>query len=177
MTHDSRLPGQPSTDSTEVVRADLGGWISGPCLSGQPAGLMASNRPSQDPTRACAPAVLGTVLAVAQLGAELPSWRVHQSSAGFWVGIRAATASAEPVRLTRLLLPILETAMYSAELAIVRTEYPQWNIRRTEHGRDWSATPGGGPALVGRTLGELAAQIAKHDQRPDRRADRKRDSQ
>lgn len=130
---------------------------------------MASSRMMAEPGHLGVPAgppVLQTVLHVAELGAELPLWRVHQTSAGTWTGIRAATASAGPVTLTRLLLPILETAMRSAELGIVRAEYPAWNIRRTEHGKGWQATPAaGGPALIGRTLGGLTGQITEQEQR------------
>jgi hypothetical protein len=57
--------------------------------------------------------------------------------------------------------------MTGAELAIMRAENPRWNIRRVEHGRGWTGALDGVPALGGRTLGELAAQIAEHDQRQD----------
>jgi hypothetical protein len=109
--------------------------------------------------------MLGTVLHIAGLGAELPLWRVTQNAAGDWTGVRAVTDTAGPIMLTRLLLSTLEPAMFGAELAIVRAENPGWSIRRTEHGRGWTATAGGPPVLTGRTLGELAAQISEASDR------------
>lgn len=161
MPHDSRLPGQPSTDDAEVVRVDRGGWLNGPCLSELPAGVMAANQPPSEPAHA-GPLVLQTVLHVAELGAELPLWRVYQTSAGTWTGVRAATASTGPVTLTRLLLPILATAMRAAELGIVRREHPGWSIRRSESGDGWLATAGEPPTLYGATLGQLAERIAAY---------------
>jgi hypothetical protein len=93
-------PEQSDTTDSGPVRIDPGGWLSGPALSG----LLATNHGPAEPTHAGAPVVLGTVLHVAELGAELPLWRVNQNSAGSWVGVRAATETAGPVMLTRLLL-------------------------------------------------------------------------
>ena len=68
------------TDDLSPVRADLGGWLSGPCLAAPLA---------PEPVQ---PSVLKTVLAVARLGQELPSWRIAETSAG-WTGVRAAVDS------------------------------------------------------------------------------------
>jgi hypothetical protein len=152
VTKHRRQARQPeTTDGAPPVRVDPGGWLSGPGLTG----ILATNREPAEPTHAgapVAPAVLGTVLAVAELGAELPLWRVSQTSAGSWAGVRAATETAGLVRLVRLLLPILATAMTGAELTIVRAENPGWNVRRAEYGKGWLATRGAPPVLTGRTL-------------------------
>ncbi len=106
--------------------------------------------------------MLQTVVVVARLGQELPSWRVAQTSAG-WTGVRAAAAGGEPQRIVRGGLPALEEAMTLAELAIVKAAHPGWSIRRTEHGRGFTAQAGGPPTLHGQTLGELDAAITSHE--------------
>jgi hypothetical protein len=141
------------TDHRTLVRADLGGWLSGPCLA------------THLPPEAAQPPVLRTVLTVARLGQELPSWRVAETSAG-WTAIRVPAEGGEPLRLLRSGLHALEDAMTLAELAIVKAGHPGWSIRRTEHGRGFTGQAGGPPTLHGHTLGELDTAITRHEQRP-----------
>jgi hypothetical protein len=141
--------------SGPAVRTDRGGWLSGPYGTG----LLATDRTPEAVHRADSP-MLDTVMTVAELGAELPLWRVAQNGAGMWVAVRAATETAGPVRLSRLLLSVLATAMTGAELQIVRHEHPGWSIRHTEYGKGWMATRAGA-SLTGRTIGELAAQLTE----------------
>lgn len=140
-------PPDPDSYSRAVVRGDIGGWISGPCL---PTHLT----PGPD-----CPPVLNTVLWIAELGLEYPLWRVFESRYG-WTGVRQSADGGEPLRLTRITLAILEFAMAGAELGIVRGEWPGWSIRRAEHGPGWLAARGGAPVLHGRTLGQLAERLA-----------------
>ena len=148
MKHDTSDP--IGTDRTAVVRGDLGGWISGPCLAAH-----LTPEPAHPP-------VLNTVLLIAELGQELPLWRVSETRAG-WTGVRIPVVSGgEPLRLTRITLTVLGFAMTAAELDIVRSAWPGWSIRRAEHGPGWLATRGGPPVLHGRTLGQLAEQVAAH---------------
>jgi hypothetical protein len=141
------------TDDCGLVRVDLGGWLSGPCL------------PAHLPPEPVQPSVLKTVLVVARLGQELPSWRIAETSAG-WTGVRMAVEDGKPLRLVRAGLPALEEAMTLAELAMIRAAHPGWSIRRTEHGRGFTGQAGEPPALHGRTLGELDAAIASHEHPP-----------
>jgi hypothetical protein len=141
------------TDDRALVRADLGGWLSGPCLA------------AHLPPEAAQPPVLRTVLAVARLGQELPGWRVAETSAG-WTAVRVPVEGRQPLQLVRVGLPALEEAMTLAELAIVKATHPRWSIRRTEHGRGFTGQAGGPPTLHGRTLGELGTAITRHEQRP-----------
>lgn len=148
--HRSPRPDLPGVDWSRPI-VDLGGWISGPCL------------PNPLPPEAVHPPVLDTVLTVARLGATLPLWRVSETLLG-WVAVRVAASGGEPQRLVRAGLPALEEAMTQAELAILKAAHPGWSIRRTEHGRAFTAQAGGPPTLHGRTLGELTAAIRSSEQ-------------
>jgi hypothetical protein len=141
------------TDGRTLVRADLGGWLSGPCLA------------TDLPPEAAQPAVLRTVLTVARLGQELPAWRVAETFEG-WTAARVPVGGGEPPWLVRSGLPALEEAMTLAELAIVKAAHPGWSVRRTEHGRGFTGQAGGPPTLHGQTLGELDTAITRHKQRP-----------
>jgi hypothetical protein len=140
------------TDDRSPVRADLGGWLSGPCLA------------THLPHGPVQPPVLKTVLAVARLGQELPCWRIAEAAAG-WTAVRVAVDGNEPLRIVRGGLGALEEAMTLAELAIIKAAHPGWSIRRTEPGRGFTGQAGGPPALHGRTPGELDAAIMGHEER------------
>ena len=141
-------------DDRTLVRADLGGWLSGPCLA------------AHVPPEAAQPQVLRTVLTVARLGQELPGWRVAETAAG-WTAVRVPVEGGEPMRLVRSGLQALEEAMTLAELAIIRAAHPGWSIRRTEHGRGFTGQAGGPPTLHGQTLAGLDTAITRHGQQPE----------